>query len=260
MVLYVQCEFGSGRKRRRCSALQTALQNDGESVNPTGTFDDQTASAVSGFQEKYSSNILVPNNLKYGTGYVGAATRAELNALFGCGGSGGTQPTTVAPTPTVSMPALPTSVSSVPTEVVPGRPSNPTMQAFGQALMQQLQALQSQSTTPETQARINAILMQLKAQNQSGGGPGTSVTMPTQTSGATQTSVTVQATPTMQTPTPYMPPTAVSTVQAPYQAGTGTSVSFDGYTWTPVNVSYDSFSSLGIGLLTPQRISFMKMK
>ena len=69
------------------TALQTALQKDGESVSVTGTFDDQTASAVTGFQEKYASVILAPSGLQYGTGYVGKGTRAELNSMFGCGGS-----------------------------------------------------------------------------------------------------------------------------------------------------------------------------
>lgn len=68
------------------TALQTALQKDGESVKITGTFDDQTASAVSGFQQKYASQILTPNGLQYGTGYAGKSTRSELNSLFGCTG------------------------------------------------------------------------------------------------------------------------------------------------------------------------------
>lgn len=72
--------------------LQTALQIDGESVQITGTFDDQTASAVTAFQEKYASQILAPEGLTYGTGYAGKATRAELNALFGCTVSTGLAP------------------------------------------------------------------------------------------------------------------------------------------------------------------------
>jgi hypothetical protein len=66
------------------TALQTALQKDGEFVQVTGTFDDQTAAAVTGFQEKYTSVILTPNGLTNGTGYAGEATRVELNSLFGC--------------------------------------------------------------------------------------------------------------------------------------------------------------------------------
>ncbi len=48
-------------------------------------FDEMTASAVSGFQEKYRSEILTPNGLKSGTGYVGASTRKKLNQLYECG-------------------------------------------------------------------------------------------------------------------------------------------------------------------------------
>jgi hypothetical protein len=67
------------------TALQTALQKDGESVTVNGTFDDQTASAVTGFQQKYASVILAPYGLQNGTGYAGKSTRAELNSLYGCG-------------------------------------------------------------------------------------------------------------------------------------------------------------------------------
>lgn len=67
------------------TALQTALQQDGESVAVNGTFDDQTAAAVTSFQEKYANAVLSPYGLKNGTGYVGPSTRGELNTLFGCG-------------------------------------------------------------------------------------------------------------------------------------------------------------------------------
>ena len=63
------------------NALQTALLKDGESVSITSTFDDQTASAVSGFQEKYASEVLTPVGLQHGTGYAGSSTRTKLNTL-----------------------------------------------------------------------------------------------------------------------------------------------------------------------------------
>jgi hypothetical protein len=66
------------------TALQTALQKDGESTTVNGTFDDQTAAAVTTFQQKYQSAILAPYGLSNGTGYAGKGTRAELNSLFGC--------------------------------------------------------------------------------------------------------------------------------------------------------------------------------
>ncbi len=76
-----------GASGAEVTALQTALQKDGESVQMTGTFDDQTAAAVTSFQEKYASTILAPYGLTNGTGYVGPSTRTKLNALFGCSAS-----------------------------------------------------------------------------------------------------------------------------------------------------------------------------
>ena len=69
------------------SALRTALIKEGvveSSVLTQGAFNEILASGVVGFQEKYSSEILTPNNLRHGTGYVGPSTRAKLNALYGC--------------------------------------------------------------------------------------------------------------------------------------------------------------------------------
>jgi hypothetical protein len=50
-----------------------------------GNFEEYTASAVVGFQQKYKQDILVPWGLEYGTGYVGSTTREKLNELYGCG-------------------------------------------------------------------------------------------------------------------------------------------------------------------------------
>ena len=94
------------------TALQTALQKDGESVTVNGTFDDQTAATVTGFQEKYASHILSPYDLTNGTGYAGKSTRAELNSLFGCHGVVPppiVPPVTGTPTPTSN----PTATSSL---------------------------------------------------------------------------------------------------------------------------------------------------
>jgi len=68
----------------------------------TQIFDDAVAAAVTGFQEKYASSILTPNGISHGTGYIGAATRARLNQLYGCGNqalppSGGSSVTILSP-------------------------------------------------------------------------------------------------------------------------------------------------------------------
>ncbi len=67
-------------------ALWTALGKEGFSVQ-AGKFDETTASAITGFQQKYKDEILTPWGLNYGTGYVGKTTRAKLNKLYGCGGN-----------------------------------------------------------------------------------------------------------------------------------------------------------------------------
>lgn len=96
-----------GMTSNEVTELQTALQKDGESVTISGTFDDQTAAAVTTFQEKYQSTILAPYGLNNGTGYAGKGTRAELNSLFGCTGSNPITP------PVVVNPIVPTSPSPV---------------------------------------------------------------------------------------------------------------------------------------------------
>jgi hypothetical protein len=68
-------------------ALQIALEKEGlytKGTNPPH-FDESLASAVVGFQEKYKDEILTPWRLTHGTGFVGRATRAKLNKLYGCG-------------------------------------------------------------------------------------------------------------------------------------------------------------------------------
>ncbi|PIR82940.1 hypothetical protein COU19_03320 [Candidatus Kaiserbacteria bacterium CG10_big_fil_rev_8_21_14_0_10_56_12] len=66
------------------AALQDALTQDGEAVENTGYFGPITSAAAKAFQEKYASEVLTPNNLTHGTGYVGVSTRNKLNQLYGC--------------------------------------------------------------------------------------------------------------------------------------------------------------------------------
>ena len=89
------------------NALQNALVRVGETVQATGTFDDQTAAAVTAFQEKYASEILSPYGLSNGTGYAGKATRAKLNALFGCTGGNPITVSTSTQTPTSPVSVCP---------------------------------------------------------------------------------------------------------------------------------------------------------
>ena len=52
------------------------------SLSPrSGWYGPVTRQAVTNFQEKYTAEILTPNNLTHGTGVVGGATRAKLNQL-----------------------------------------------------------------------------------------------------------------------------------------------------------------------------------
>ncbi len=82
---------------RAVKELKTALAKEGLysgviSSSSSDRFDDFVASAVVQFQQKYASEILTPFGLSYGTGYVGPATRAKLNSLYGCSPHGNLPP------------------------------------------------------------------------------------------------------------------------------------------------------------------------
>lgn len=89
------------------AALHTTLEKEGfnvlEEEKSKKQFGESTASAVSGFQQKYSDEVLAPWGLKYGTGFAGNTTRAKLNKLYGCGVSGALV------IPTAGISATPTS-------------------------------------------------------------------------------------------------------------------------------------------------------
>jgi len=67
----------------RC--LQEFLKKQGPGIYPeglvTGNFFSATQAAVSRFQEKYASEILIPLGFQKGTGYVGPRTLSKINQL-----------------------------------------------------------------------------------------------------------------------------------------------------------------------------------
>ncbi|MDP1689363.1 MAG: Ser-Thr-rich GPI-anchored membrane family protein, partial [bacterium] len=88
--------LGMGRIGEDVRSLQKILLMEGFTADmrngePLATYKEATAAAVTGFQQKYKDEILVPAGLCtaegvcYGTGYVGPSTRRKLNQLYGCG-------------------------------------------------------------------------------------------------------------------------------------------------------------------------------
>lgn len=85
--------------------LVIALSKENVLSGKAALFNEEVASAVVEFQEKYTSEILTPNNLRHGTGFVGVSTRAKLNKLYGCRSSATKIPPSVAQSTTPSKEA-----------------------------------------------------------------------------------------------------------------------------------------------------------
>lgn len=75
------------KNNQEVSCLQEFLKNQGVAIYPeglvTGNFLNLTKTAVIRFQEKYTSEILIPFSLEKGTGYVGLSTRTKINKMLG---------------------------------------------------------------------------------------------------------------------------------------------------------------------------------
>lgn len=106
------------RNSAEVKKLQQFLNGEmGTTLPQSGVYGPMTESAVRAFQEKYADEILAPNGLSRGTGYVGPSTLAKINELA-CGGA----PVDNA-APTVAAAAAVSSATPSPAPIPPPAPA-----------------------------------------------------------------------------------------------------------------------------------------
>lgn len=153
--------LGIGKKGPEVTALQIALNKEGlfNSAYLGGNyFGKITRYAVIKFQEKYSSEILLPVGLTNGSGFVGPLTRSKLNALYGCTNVAPPAPAATPPAPATAPAAAPPAPTPIPppaptTAPVPAPPSvttaPPSVPPSSSVFLNVVEAEESTYTNPQ---------------------------------------------------------------------------------------------------------------